>query len=142
MQSQITTELKNQAVDPSDFSRPLYTVYADCGVGEFLWVTSNSSEVVGANVFSMMDSAEDQEIMSQGLYRELYDWAKLYMSGQPASWEMPWELDWLPFNLKGMELAYKLSMELGTTADVRYRSAFNDPFLIRVDYHHRNDPSR
>lgn len=142
MKNQTETELKNQAAESPQLLRPLYTVYADCGVGEFLWVTSNSSEVVGANVFSMMDSAEDQEIMSQELYREFYDWAKLYMSGQPASWEMPWELDWLPFNLKGMELAYKLSMELGTTADVRYRSAFNDPFLIRVEYKYRNDPLR
>jgi len=141
MKNHTETELKNQTAKSPPLSRPLYTVYADCGVGEFLWVALISSEFVGANLFSMMDSAEDQEIMSQELYKEFYEWAKLYMSGKPADLAMPWELDWLTFNLKGMELAYKLSMELGTTGDVGYRSAFNDPFLIRVDYKYRNDLS-
>jgi hypothetical protein len=106
----------------------VYTVMAECGVGEFLWHRlSTDACLAGGNVFSQMDRAEDQDLISEGLFNKLFDWAGEYMGGQPDEWGKQWEVDWVVFNARGMELARLLKEELGATADVQYMRADQDP---------------
>ena len=115
------------------FIRPIYTVCAECGVGEFLWVAHEPKDgLAGANVFSLMDCAEDQNLISEGLFVKFSDWAHEYMQGQPTEWGMPWGIKWESFNTRGIQLARMLKEELGSTADVRYLRADHDPNGIEV----------
>lgn len=110
------------------FPRPMYAVMADCGVGEFLWVAHGTEDGrAGANVLSLMNEPEDQDTMSDGLFWKFVDWAREYMNGQPAVWGQPWDIEWEPFNTRGMELTRQLKEELGSSADVRYLRPFMDP---------------
>jgi hypothetical protein len=112
----------------AELSRNVYTVMAGCGVGEFLWLKQAADKcLVGGNVFCMMDSADHQELISKGLFNKLWDWAGEYMAGQPATWEMSWEIEWGSFNARGMELAVMLKEELGASADVQYVRTDEDP---------------
>jgi|SRR6185312_1320723 len=112
----------------SDTPRNVYTVMAGCGVGEFLWHKSASDPcLVGANVFSQMDRAEDQDLISEGLFKKLWDWADQFMAAQPPIWGEPWQIDWLTFNARGMELARMLKAELGASAEIQYVRAHEDP---------------
>ena len=112
----------------STFPHRVYTVMAGCGVGEFLWVKDSGENcIVGGNVFSQMDCASDQALISEGLFNKLFDWAGQYMHGQPLEWGMPWEIDWVSFNTRGIELAQMLHAELGASSAVQYVRANEDP---------------
>lgn len=101
---------------------------ADCGVGEFLWRKDSDEQcLVGGNYFSMMDSADYQDLISEGLFNKMWDWAKEFMEGQPADWAEPWQIDWDKFHARGMELTRLLKEELGDTADVQYVRPSEDP---------------
>lgn len=116
-----------------DSSRDIYTVMAGCGVGEFLWrKRACEKRLVGGNVFCQMDRADDQELISEGLFNKLWDWAGEYMAAQPAEWGMPWEVEWSSFNARGMELTKMLKEELGTSADVQYVRTDEDPGVDKL----------
>lgn len=101
--------------------RPRYTVMADCGVGEFLWIALDQEEGrVGGNLLSLMNEPEDQELMSDGLFYKFVDWAKEYMAGEPEDLSILWDIDWESFNRRGLELTAMLQEELGDGADVQY----------------------
>jgi hypothetical protein len=101
---------------------------ADCGVGEFLWWKDSDEQcLVGCNYFSRMDSAGTQELISEGLFNKMWDWAKEFMDGQPDDWDDPWQIDWDRFHARGMELARLLKEELGDSADVQYVRPAEDP---------------
>ena len=74
-----------------------------------------------------MDRAEDQDLVSEGLFNKLWDWAGEFMDGEPDDWAKPWEIDWDRFNARGMVLAQMLKEELGNSADVQYVRANEDP---------------
>lgn len=116
-------------------NKPVYTVMADCGIGEFLWVKTPAymtqypgEAAVGANRFGLMDYRDDcSDVMSPALFDKFTEWAKWYMAGQPEDWEEPWDIDWESFNKEGQKLAGMLQAELGNSATVRYFRAWNDP---------------
>lgn len=76
--------------------------------------------LVGANVFSLMENAEDQDLISAELFDLFGQWAKDFMAGEPVDFIDPWNIDWQTFHMRGMELARRLKRELGSTADVQY----------------------
>lgn len=106
----------------------VYTVMADCGVGEFLWKKETDETcLIGGNHFCMMDSADGQDLISEGLFNKMWDWAKEFMDGQPDDFFAPWQIDWDQFNARGIELARLLKEELGDTAFVQYVRPDEDP---------------
>ncbi len=111
-------------------ARSTYTVYADCGVGEFLWrkdTDSKVSELVGGNLYSLMDVDHVPEEMSLDLFKAFCDWARFYMAHEP-DWEANTrDIDWDSFNNRGLDLAQRLKNELGSAADVQYVYAWDDP---------------
>ena len=108
--------------------RYVYSIMADCGVGEFLWRKQTDEQwLVGGNYFCMLDRADDQDLISEGLFNKLRDWAKEFMDGQPTEWGDPWQVDWDRFNARGLDLARWLKEELGDDADVQYVRAGEDP---------------
>lgn len=111
-------------------SRYAYSVYADCGVGEFLWRKTTGSAapgLVGDNLYSLMDVGHVPEEMSQSLFKDFCDWARFYMA-QDNDWPANTrEIDWDQFNQRGLELAQQLKDELGCAADVQYVYAWDDP---------------
>lgn len=108
--------------------RCVYTVMADCGVGEFLWKKkADETGLVGSNYFSMMDHADYQDLISEGLFNKMWDWAKEFMDSQPDDLFAPWQVDWEQFHARGMELARLLKEELGDTAYVQYVRPYEDP---------------
>lgn len=115
-------------------SRSTYTVMAGCGVGEFLWRkdTSDSSCLVGGNVFSLIDQASDQDLISAELFDAFRTWAMEYMAGQPKDWADDWNIDWSDFHAKGMRLARQLKAELGSGAIVQYVRPNEDPSEDRL----------
>lgn len=113
--------------------RYVYTVRAECGVGEFLWRKSrDESCLVGGNMFSLMEIASDQDLISADLFNAMSAWAREYMAGQPEDWSLPWNIDWPRFNEKGIALARRLKGELGSSADVQYVRPDQDPGLDRL----------
>ena len=55
-------------------AKDTYTVMADWGVGEFLWMKRSSDTcLVGGNVFSLMEIASDQDLISPELFNDLSD---------------------------------------------------------------------
>jgi hypothetical protein len=106
----------------------MYSVMADCGAGEFLWVARSTEEGrVGANAFSLMDAPDDQNLISEDLYRQFVDWASIYMATQPRDAAVPRTIDWESFNREGMALTRLLKEELGASANVQYLRAGDDP---------------
>lgn len=110
-------------------NKPIYTVMADCGVGEFLWVkrTGDMHQGVGPLAMCLMYIWSDQDLMSRDLFEDFTKWARRYMRGQPADWSLPWNIEWDDFNREGEALAIRLQAELGDRACVQYRRAWNDP---------------
>ena len=110
-----------------------YTVMADCGVGEFLWLKKENDEcLVGANVYTLMDvryiyADDDNLIMSMELLNQFAQWAKVYMAGQVDDRMDPRNIDWGEFNAEGLRLAKMLKSELGDSANVQYVKAWDDP---------------
>ncbi len=54
-------------------------------------------------------------------------WAKWYMSSLQADILEPPVIDWDKFNAEGLELTKRLKSELGSSANVQYVRAWNDP---------------
>ena len=107
-----------------------YTVYADCGVGEFLWRKESGSTVsglVGGNLYSLMDENHVPEEMSKELFQDFCSWARFYMSHHNDWEENTRDIDWENFNQRGVDLAQRLKNELGSIADVQYVHAWDDP---------------
>lgn len=124
----MTTLRGPQHTGESQEQRCVYTVMADCGVGEFLWKKEpNDKCLVGYNYFSMMDDADDQDLISEGLFTKMWDWAKEFMDGKPDDCLDPWQIDWDQFNARGIELTRLLKEELGDTAYVQYVRSDEDP---------------
>ncbi len=117
--------------DDTPLSRYSYTVYFDNSLGEFLWGKKSGSGTPtsrGGNIFaSYMDCAEDQDIMSIGLFNSFCDWANFYMMHDHRCFEGTADIDWVLFNERGMLLAERLKEELGDAADVFYLSAYGSP---------------
>jgi hypothetical protein len=104
------------------------TVHAQCGVGEFLWIRDSSDKcLIGSNMFSLMERASDQELMSEDLFNAFRDWAKSYMDGQPDRWGEPWQLDWPRFNAHGLALTRKLRQEVRVEWGLQYVTSDMDP---------------
>ena len=111
----------------------IYSVHAQCGVGEFLWVKQSSDKaLLGANAFGLMEIASDQDLISDALLDQFREWAKAYIAGQSKDWADPWQLDFDWFNACGLELTKKLYVELGQECSVQYITAHEDPAGVNV----------
>jgi hypothetical protein len=107
-----------------------YTVYADCGVGEFLWrkeTEDKLSTLVGGNLYSLMDVGHESEEMSPQLFEKFCDWARFYMACDCDGEANTRNIDWDSFNARGLDLAQQLKNELSASADVYYSYAWDDP---------------
>jgi len=113
----------------------IYTIYADFGVGEFLWYKDETeTPLIGGNMYSLMDQYYEDTIMSPVLYQAFRDWAELYMGIYKNIRDTNNEYDWDAFNKKGMQLAKKLKLELGDAVIVRYVKPDLDPQRVRGEY--------
>ncbi|KEZ77606.1 hypothetical protein [Salinisphaera hydrothermalis] len=111
-------------------NRSVYTVMADCGVGEFLWRKDNSERLggVGGNQLSLMEENIGSEDMSDALFSDFCNWARRYMAALPDDVLEPMNLDWCDFNAAGVRLARRLQKEMAPRGHlVRYSRAWNDP---------------
>lgn len=114
-------------------SNKIYSVHAQCGVGEFLWVKDSTDEVlIGSNAFSLMDIPSDQNLMSDHLFVQFREWAMAYMAGQPKDLADPWRLDFDRFNARGLEVTEMLYQELARVCGVQYVTAHEDPAGVNV----------
>lgn len=108
----------------------IYTVMAANGFGEFFWLKDQGDRgSVGANLYSLMDAkcgVEPAEI-SPALFRDLCSWTEDYMAAQPKYVDGSWNLDWSKFNERGMQLAHRVKLELGSKDVVQYARAYGDP---------------
>ena len=111
----------------------IYSVHAQCGVGEFLWVKDSTDDaLIGSNAFSLMEIASDQNLMSDDLFAQFREWAMAYMAGQPKDWADPWQLDFDQFNARGLELTEMRYQQLARVCGVQYVTAHVDPAGIKV----------
>ncbi|MFW6340410.1 MAG: hypothetical protein ACOC0Q_06025 [Wenzhouxiangella sp.] len=78
-------------------------------------------------MFSLMERASDQELMSGDLFNAFRDWAIDYMAGQPERWGDPWQLDWPRFNARGLALTRKLRQEVPAEWGLQYVTSEVDP---------------
>jgi hypothetical protein len=109
-----------------------YTVMADCGVGEFLWIhRCTDPKGYVANAASLMDQGTGHKAMSRELFDDFCTWANRYMEWEREKHQR--EMDWESFNAEGRRLAVRLKGEVGALVGVEYCRAYLDPRAARGD---------
>jgi hypothetical protein len=129
----VRSQLEAMLGVPPRTPRFTYTVMADYGVGEFLWIRRcTDPEGYLANAASLMDMGSGHKAMSRELFDDFCKWATRYMDwSRYINWgreQHQREMDWGEFNAEGRQLAVRLKAEVGPLVKVRYCRAYPDPY--------------
>lgn len=112
---------------PPGTPRLTYTVMADRGVGEFLWIRRcTDPEGYIANSASLMNVGSGHKAMSRELFDDFCKWATRYIDWDRERHQRG--MDWKEFNAEGRQLAVRLKAEVGPLVKVRYCRAYSDPY--------------